>query len=169
MSSASDRAGALLTIDLDGVAANWHALNDRVAPSVHCGAAVKADAYGLGAARVAPALYAAGCRRFFLATIDEAISLRPLLPDDAALIVLGGPLPGTNGDFIEHRLWPVLNTPQQVAQWSQTVDGDGPVLVCVKIAPNPLLPSQRGQMVATLFSRSLADATQQFRDDLGVV
>ena len=55
------------------------------------------------------------------------------------------------------------------SQAKQILDGDGPVLVCVKIAPNPLLPSQRGQMVATLFSRSLADATQQFRDDLGVV
>ena len=131
MSSASDRAGALLTIDLDGVAANWRALNDRIASTVHCGAAVKADAYGLGAARVAPALYAAGCRRFFLATIDEAITLRPHLPDDAALIVLGGPLPGTNEDFVEHGLWPVLNTPQQVAQWSEAVESGGPVPPCV--------------------------------------
>lgn len=128
MSSASDRAGALLTIDLDAIAANWRALKRRLVAGADCAAAVKADAYGLGAARVAPALYAAGCRRFFLATIDEAIALRPLVADDAALIVLGGPLPGTSGDFLEHRLWPVLNTPQQVRQWAAVT---GPVPPCV--------------------------------------
>lgn len=128
MPSAIDRAGALLTINLDAIAANWRALKGLMRPGADCAAAVKGDAYGLGAAAVAPALYAAGCRRFFLATIDEALALRPLLPDDAALIVLGGPLPRTEGDFVENGLWPVLNAPEQVARWAAV---EGPKPPCV--------------------------------------
>ncbi|MBN8912442.1 MAG: alanine racemase [Rhizobiales bacterium] len=49
-------ATGLITIDLDAVQANWRALAALVAPAA-CGAVVKADAYGLGAA---PLLLAAG-------------------------------------------------------------------------------------------------------------
>ena len=58
----ADRAGAILEIDLAGIAANWRLLARRVEPA-GCAAVVKADAYGLGAPLVAPALAAAGCRR----------------------------------------------------------------------------------------------------------
>lgn len=135
MSLPADRAGALLTIDLDAIAANWRALAARLRPGAACGAAVKADAYGLGAAQVAPVLYAAGCRRFFVATIDEGIALRPLLPEDAALLVLCGPLPGTNDEFLEHRLWPVLNSREQVTQW---LPAGGPCAVHVDSGMNRL-------------------------------
>ena len=48
------RTGAVLEIDLDAIVANWRALAARAAPAL-CAAVVKADAYGLGAAEVAPA------------------------------------------------------------------------------------------------------------------
>jgi len=73
----SQTAGALLTIDLEAIVANWRQLQARVG-SADCAAVVKADAYGLGAAQVAPALAAAGCRQFFVAHLDEAIVLKPL-------------------------------------------------------------------------------------------
>ena len=60
-------ATGVITIDLAQIRANWRTLAKRVAPA-GCGAVVKADAYGLGAARVIPALYEAGCRSFFVAT-----------------------------------------------------------------------------------------------------
>jgi hypothetical protein len=59
-----DQAGAVLCIDLGAIVANWRLLRRRVTLS-ECAAVVKADAYGLGAAEVAPALLAAGCRHFF--------------------------------------------------------------------------------------------------------
>ena len=46
-----------------------------------CAAVVKANAYGLGAAPVALALMGVGCRRFFVATLDEGIALRATLGD----------------------------------------------------------------------------------------
>ncbi len=116
MTTSEDRAGAVLTIDLDAIAANWRTLKDHLAPGADCGAAVKADAYGLGVDRVAPVLFGQGCRRFFVATIDEGIALRGLLPA-AEIYVLCGPLPRTNAAFVEHGLRPVLNTPGQIAQW----------------------------------------------------
>jgi alanine racemase len=116
--TAIDRATALLTIDVDAVAANWRQLRDIVGPQTEVAGVVKADCYGLGAERIAPALAKAGCRTFFVATLDEGISLRKVLPKGAAILVLSGPLPGTCADFIEHRLTPVLNSPEQIDQWA---------------------------------------------------
>jgi alanine racemase len=112
------RAGAVLTIDLAAVAANWKVLAAR-AGSARCAAVVKADAYGLGAARVAPALAAAGCDTFFVAHLDEAIALRRILPGPLRIAVLHGPLPGTEAEFLAHDVLPVLNSPDQVAGFSR--------------------------------------------------
>jgi alanine racemase len=126
----ADRAGAILEVDLAGIAANWRLLARRVDPA-ECAAVVKADAYGLGASLVAPALTAAGCRRFFVATIDEGIALRKVLPESAEIAVLNGLLPGCVDDFIEFRLVPVLNDPWQIADWRSAAarHGKGPAMV----------------------------------------
>ncbi|HET9645095.1 MAG TPA: alanine racemase [Burkholderiaceae bacterium] len=110
------RAGALLTIDLRAICDNWRTL-DAAVGAAECAAVVKADAYGLGAAQVAPALVAAGCRRFFVAHLDEAIALRPLLPAVVTIYVLHGPTPGSEQEFIAHGVVPVLNSGQQLDAW----------------------------------------------------
>ena len=61
----SRRAGAILHVDLDAVAANWRALRDRARMSgrqVECAGVLKADGYGLGAVQVGRRLWAEGCR-----------------------------------------------------------------------------------------------------------
>jgi len=110
--------GAILEIDLAGVVANWQLLAARVAPA-DCAAVVKADAYGLGAPQVSSALAAAGCRRFFVATLDEGITLRGVLPTSCEIAVLNGPVPGSVEEFVFHRLVPVLNEPGQIADWAE--------------------------------------------------
>lgn len=114
--TALDRATALLTVDLAAITANWHRLQEMVGPTVEVAGVVKADAYGLGAHRVAPALCGAGCRTFVVATIDEGIALRRALRK-ATILVLGGPLPGACDDLVAHGLTPVLNSPEQVGLW----------------------------------------------------
>src|SRR5690348_6611889 len=104
--SASDWAGAILEIDLGAVAANWHRLGTEVGPGVRCAAVVKADAYGLGMERVAPTLAAAGCRLFFVATLEEGLALRHCLPD-AEIAVFNGLVPGAAEEFATARLMPV--------------------------------------------------------------
>src|SRR5438132_4457024 len=115
-SDPASRAGAILEIDLDGIVANWRLLAERAAPAL-CAAVVKANGYGLGAGPVARALAVAGCRLFFVATLDEAIALRAAIGDTAEIAVLNGPLPGTAADFAAHDLIPVLNHPGQIEEW----------------------------------------------------
>lgn len=110
------RAGGVLTIDLGAVADNWRALAARTHPA-ECAAVVKADAYGLGVAAVAPVLAAAGCSSFFVAHLDEAIALRDLLGAAPSVFVLNGIPPGTAAEFDAHRLLPVLNSAGQVGEW----------------------------------------------------
>jgi alanine racemase len=69
-------AGATLTVNLGAIRANYRLLRSRLGATV-CAAVVKADDFGLGAAAVAPALAAEGCRTFFVAHLDEALALRP--------------------------------------------------------------------------------------------
>jgi len=106
----------LLTIDLRAICDNWRALKARVG-GADCAAVVKADAYGLGAAQVAPALAAAGCRHFFVAHLAEGLALRPLLPASATVFVLHGAPPGAEAECAAQGLVPVLNSRQQVQAW----------------------------------------------------
>lgn len=128
--SDDSRAGAILTIDLDAIVANWRFLEEKVAPTSRCAAVVKADAYGLGAARVTSALYAAGCCRFVVATFDEALILRPLLPQ-AEILVLSGPFAGCETDFVTSEITPVLNSPEQIGRWRVTARRFGRALPSV--------------------------------------
>ncbi|NBS43093.1 MAG: alanine racemase, partial [Acetobacteraceae bacterium] len=97
---------AILHIDLAAIAENWRLLAARGAPGAVAGV-VKANAYGLGADRVAPALQAAGCRHFFVAHLAEGIALRETLGPGPMIAVLNGFAPGADGDAA---LVPVLNS-----------------------------------------------------------
>ena len=112
------RAGTVLEIDLAAIAGNWQRLQAELQPPAQAAAVVKADAYGLGVAEVAPALVAAGCRFFFVATLDEGIALRRILPK-AEIAVFNGLLPDTGGEFRQARLLPVLNDLGQIAEWRE--------------------------------------------------
>jgi alanine racemase len=109
---------ARLTIDLQALTANWRYLRQQ-SPGAACGAVVKADAYGLGLAPVAQALYTAGCRAFFVALVEEGLTLRAQLPQDAQIYVLHGALPGADAACAQAGLIPVLNSLDQVQRWQQ--------------------------------------------------
>ena len=47
-----------------------------ISKSSLAGATIKANAYGLGDIKVFNILYKAGCKHFFVATLDEAIKIR---------------------------------------------------------------------------------------------
>jgi alanine racemase len=113
------RAGAILTIDLGAIAANWRGLRDAGRAGgrpIDCAAVLKADAYGTGATVVGPRLAAEGCRQFFVAHLEEGIALRGVVPEHP-IYVLNGLLPGTEPDFVEFGLTPVLNHLGQLNAW----------------------------------------------------
>lgn len=106
----------MLTVDLSAIADNWRAISALSAPA-ECAAVVKADAYGLGLARVAPSLWRAGARNFFVAHFREGLALRALLPE-AVIYVLNGLLPDTAADFAAAGLRPVLGSVPEITDWS---------------------------------------------------
>ena len=109
---------ARLSINLSALRANYRLLTSQL-QSGACAAVVKANAYGLGVEAVSRALWQEGCREFFVATLEEAASLRGVLPE-AVIAVFGGLHEGEEQDYQHHRLTPVLNTLEQCARYAQS-------------------------------------------------
>jgi len=109
-----------LVLDGDALVANWRWLAARSAAA--CGAAVKADGYGLGAVETVRRLAAAGCRDFFVATWAEAEALGPW-PAELSLSVLHGVGPDDMAAALASPARPVLNSPEQVARWRTSGQG----------------------------------------------
>ena len=119
------RGDALLTINLDRLISNFKELARRSEPA-KTGAVVKADAYGTGVARVAPALAAAGVGTFFVAQAREGEQLRESLSHAAPLadiFVFGGVRQETVKILQKSRLIPVLNSLAQADLWAASNDG----------------------------------------------
>ncbi|MGO4841891.1 alanine racemase, partial [Rhizobiaceae sp. 2RAB30] len=111
--SAAD-AGAILTVDLGAIRENYRRLAARLGGVARCAGVVKADAYGLGAAEVAPALAREGCLTFFVAHVEEGLVLRDVLGPEPDIYVLNGLPPGAEPDCAAARLAPVLNSLEQL-------------------------------------------------------
>ncbi len=107
-----------VTVDLGALAANWRALAGRLEGGAECGAAVKADCYGLGDAPCMTALWRAGCRTFFVATPQEGERLRHLLPD-AVVYILNGLYPGAAPHYAACALRPCLGSMAEVTEWRE--------------------------------------------------
>ncbi len=117
-------APARLRIDRAALVANWRALRDWA--GVACGAAVKADGYGVGAVEVTRSLATVGCRDFFVATWTEAAALAPL---GVPVAVLHGVRDEDMPAALNSGARPVLNTPTQVARWKAAGGGACDVMV----------------------------------------
>ncbi|CUX81106.1 MAG: alanine racemase Alr [Roseibaca calidilacus] len=107
-------AQARLEIDLGALAANWQAL-DRMT-TVETAATVKANGYGLGAARVAEALAKAGARRFFVAVAEEGAAVRAAIGPDLPIHVYGGHMAGDAAAIRDAGLIPMLNSVEQLTR-----------------------------------------------------
>ena len=111
-----DLAGAVLTIDLVALKANWRRLN-ALAGKAECGAAVKGNGYGLGIEPVALALWEAGCRSFFVARPKEGEELREVLPH-ATIYILDGLFAGQAEFYAKLDLCPALICIAEAREWA---------------------------------------------------
>jgi len=105
-------AQAILSIDLDAITANWRAL--AALGRAEAGAVVKADAYGLGAAKVARSLARDGARTFFVAEAQEGVRLRDALGPSPEIFVFTGHMAGDAPVLRDAALVPLLNSREQV-------------------------------------------------------
>ena len=111
----------ILTIDLDAIASNWKALNAQ--SSGKAAAVVKANGYGLGAARVATRLVSEGCTRFFVATAEEGAQLRATMGPGAEISVFSGHMAGETERLRTAGLTPMLNSLDQLTRHFETLPG----------------------------------------------
>jgi alanine racemase len=137
----ADLPPAPLALHLDSAAlkANWQWLAVQSGAAA-CGAAIKANGYGLGAVAVMAHLQAAGCRDFFVATWAEAAELLPHL-GEASLSVLHGVRADDMAFALSTPVRPVLNSPEQIARWKAANGGPCDVMIDtgmnrLGIAPN---------------------------------
>ena len=107
-----------LRLDAPALIANWRWLAARSGTAA-CGAAVKADGYGLGATGVTKRLANAGCRDFFVATWAEALALGTM-PPGTTLSVLHGVRREDMETARASSAKPVLNSIAQVDRWRTT-------------------------------------------------
>ncbi|MEG3176086.1 alanine racemase [Sphingomonas sp. RB3P16] len=114
-----------LSLDTAALVANWRAL-DTLSGAAACGAAIKADGYGLGARGVATRLAGAGCRDFFVANWGEAAALADLGLDVAVLHGLRAEDLAIAATGIAR---PVLSSAAQVARWRAAGGGRCDVMV----------------------------------------
>jgi alanine racemase len=108
-------ATGILTIDLDAIIANWRKLEKTAVPA-ECAGVVKANAYGCGAEQVAKALASAGCKTFFVATLEEARVVRSALPT-ATLYALDGFFQNTGDAYAAINCKPVIGDLNELAEW----------------------------------------------------
>ncbi|MFZ7089764.1 alanine racemase [Primorskyibacter sp. 2E233] len=112
---------ARLSIDLSALRANWHTLAEK--SRTETGAVVKANAYGLGIDKVAPALAAEGARRFFVAIAEEGVALRRILGPGPDIFVFSGHMAGDADLLREARLIPMINSIDQMLRHVEGLPG----------------------------------------------
>src|SRR5216684_3209799 len=108
-------APGVLTVDLDAIVANWRKLEKTAVPA-ECAGVIKADAYGCGVGPVARALAGAGCKTFFVATLDEARAARAAVPS-AAIYVLSGFFQNSGDALAKIDARPVIGDLHELAEW----------------------------------------------------
>ena len=108
-------ATGVLTVDLDAIIANWRKLEKTAVPA-ECAGVIKADAYGCGAEQVARALSRAGCKTFFVATVDEARVVRAAVPS-TTIYALNGFFQNTGDTYAKIDCRPVIGDLNELAEW----------------------------------------------------
>lgn len=111
-----------LRIDRQALADNWRAL-DRLSGQARAGAAVKADAYGVGVVHAMPALLEAGARDFFVAHWSEVPAVISKVPGTQISVLHGVSNAAEAAYAIATGVRPVINSLHQAAIWREAGGG----------------------------------------------
>lgn len=135
---AFEAASNRVTIDLGALADNWRHM-DRLSGKARAAAVLKANAYGIGIEPAASTLYAAGARDFFVASVEEGVALRPIVPD-GRIHILAGMWAGNEQLFFDNGLVPIINSEEQLAFFMSALSerGDHPCVLHVDTGMNRL-------------------------------
>jgi len=160
-----------LRLDRAALLSNYRWLGERCGQAA-CGAAIKANGYGLGAREVMAHLAGAGCRDFFVATWAEALDVQDGLGEGGGLSVLHGVRPEDMRIALASPARPVLNSAEQIARWKEA--GGGPCDVMIDTGMNRLGLSLSdldfslldGLEIDTLMSHLVAAEEEHYLNDV---
>ncbi|TIX50070.1 alanine racemase [Alteraurantiacibacter aquimixticola] len=132
-----------LRIDREALADNWRALA-RLSGKAKAGAAVKADAYGIGIDHAVPTLRNAGCEIFFVAHWGEVTALLPHVPA-GQVAVLHGVGSAQEAQYARATgAIPVIDSLKQAALWQESGGGRCHLMVDTGINRLGIAPSEAG-------------------------
>lgn len=122
---------------------------DRLSGGATAGAAVKADAYGLGVDFAVPVLRDAGCNAFFVAHWSEVADVVEHVPGDR-ISVLHGPLTAEDCTYARTAgVRPVINSLRQAKLWLESGGGPCDLMVDTGINRLGLAPEETGDPLVT--------------------
>lgn len=121
---------SILEINLGALADNYRILKQQLHSNITCAAVVKANAYGIGVEKVAHTLAKEGCQTFYVATLEEGLELRKILPN-ALIYVLFGVHPSQERSFLDAQLIPILNDTYQISLWQDFARKEGRTLPAI--------------------------------------
>lgn len=123
------RSNAWVELDLDLLCQNVTAMKAALPVSSQVILVVKANAYGHGITTVVSKAFACGVHWFFVATLDEAVRVRSVLPD-ANILLLGAVWPEDVPEIALHRIMPVLISEELAYQLGEAARNEGVTLTC---------------------------------------
>ncbi len=107
---------SVLEINLKNLEENYKVLQKQANAHVNISGVIKANAYGLGTEAVATTLQKLNCPQFFVANLDEALSVREY-DKQTPIAVFGGLAAKTEGEYLENDILPVLNSLEDIRNW----------------------------------------------------
>ena len=103
----------ILEVNLKNLRSNYSKIRKKVSKKTIVAATVKANGYGLGSHEVVKSLIKEKCNVFFVATLDEAISLRKKFKQ-IEIQVLNGFCSKRGKDYDKYNIIPIINSLQQL-------------------------------------------------------
>jgi alanine racemase len=116
MQNSQNPAQNTLEINLFQLAENFNNIKKYVGKEVEVAATVKANGYGLGAQDIINSLSEAGCNKFFVFSLEEALIARSCSMTDE-VFVYNGIYSGEETIFQNNNIIPVINSIKQLELW----------------------------------------------------
>lgn len=107
---------SILTIDLNAIEKNYRLFQKMVGNNCAVTGICKANAYGTGLKEITQKLKTLDCPLFFVASLDEALSIREY-DQDTPIAVLSGVMINEENTYTHLNITPVLNTLIDIKNW----------------------------------------------------
>src|SRR5690606_9568827 len=111
-------------IDLAALENNVRSIRSILPKGIRYISVIKANGYGIGAAKAAAAIKAAGASAFAVANLIEAAALRESEPE-IPILLLSATTPDEDRYLPEFKITPTISTPEETARYEAVAEKRG--------------------------------------------